>query len=153
MAERTDPFRNSNFILEIEGIQEAGFKECSGFGATVETVDYREGHDNQPAADVNTLRKLPGMTSYDNITLKWGLTDDNRLYSWFRRVSQGAEERKSGSIVVHDTQGNEKVRWNFENAWPTKWTGPTLDAQANDVAIETLELVHEGIVMKTPAPT
>ena len=92
------------------------------------------------------MRKLPGLTKYDNITLKWGLTDSTRpLRLVPRRDTRRRSQRKNGSIVVLDLDGQEKVRWNFFNAWPAKWDGPDFSAKGNDVAIETLELAHEGI--------
>jgi phage tail-like protein len=136
---RVDPYRNFRFKVEIDGLLVGGFRECSGFGSNTEPIEYREGGDN------TTPRKLPGLTKHNNITLKWGLTDSHILYDWYRNIVDGRIERKGGSIILFDLEGNEKVRWNFENGWPTKLDGPNLDATANDVAIETLEIAHEGI--------
>jgi phage tail-like protein len=139
-GDRVDPYRNFNFRIEIGGITQAGFTECSGFGASNDPLEYREGTDRP------TVRKLPGMTKYPNVTLKWGLTDSRDLFDWFADVTKGKIERKSGSIVVVDFDGvTEKVRWNFYEAWPTKWDGPDFNAKGTDVAIDTLELAHEGI--------
>ena len=140
MAERKDPYRNFNFVVEIDGIKQAGFSDCSGFGASTDPIEYREGGDN------TTVRKMPGVTKYTNITLKWGITDSRELYDWYRDVVKGKVVRKTGSIVLYDVDGiTEKVRWNFVNAWPTKWDGPDFTAKGNDIAIETLEIAHEGI--------
>lgn len=140
MATRVDPYRNFNFIVEIDGIKQAGFSDCSGFGASTDPIEYREGGEN------TTVRKLPGVTKYPNITLKWGLTDSRELYDWYNNIVKGIVVRKTGSIVLYDLDGiTEKVRWNFVNAWPTKWNGPAFSAKANDISIETLELAHEGI--------
>jgi len=136
---RRDPFTNYNFLVELDGITRAAFQEASGFDSTIDVIEHREGGDNV------TPRKLPGMTKYSNISLKWGLTDDRELYDWHLRAVKGNIERKNGSIVLLDNQGNERVRWNFFNAWPTKWDGPDFNAEGNDVAVETLELAHEGI--------
>jgi phage tail-like protein len=141
MADRIDPYRNFNFVVEIDGIQQAGFTDCSGFGANTDPIEYREGGKN------TTLHKLPGQTKYPNIVLKWGLTDSRELYDWYGDVVRGKVRRANGSIVVYDVDGvTEKTRWNFFNAWPTKWDGPDFSAKGTDVAIETLELAHEGIV-------
>jgi len=137
---RTDPYRNFCFLVEIDGITQAGFSDCSGFGASNDPIEYREGGENR------TVRKLPGLTKYTNITLKWGLTDSRDLIDWFQKTVNGEIERKNGSIIVLDLEGKEKVRWNFFNAWPTKWDGPDFSAKGTDVSIETLELAHEGIV-------
>ena len=137
---RTDPYRVYNFLVEIDGITRAGFRECSGLDTSNDAIDYREG------TDPRAVRKLPGMTKFTNITLKWGITDDAQLWQWRKTVMDGVVERKNGSIILLDDTGAEKLRWNFREAWPTKWTGPSLNATGNEVAIETLELTHEGLV-------
>lgn len=139
---RKDPFGNFNFRLEIGGFQRAAFHEASGFDSTIDVTEHREGGEN------TTVRKLPSLTKYSNITLKWGVTDDRELYNWHRQWVTGdaAAQRVNGSVVLLDRAGQEKVRWNFVNAWPAKWTGPSFQAEGNDVAIETLELAHEGVV-------
>jgi len=134
-----DPFGNYNFLVELDGITRAAFQECSGFDATIDVIEHREGGEN------TTLRKLPGMTKYSNIVLKWGMTDDIELYQWHRQAVQGNLQRKNGSIVLLDRTGSEVARWNFFRAWPTKYDGPDLNAEGNDVAVETLELAHEGV--------
>jgi phage tail-like protein len=136
---RVDPYRNFNFLIEIDGVSQARFAECSGFGASNDPIEYREGGENR------TVRKLPGLTKYPNIVLKWGETDSDELYKWFKNIVNGKVDRRNGSIILLDTEGNEKIRWNFFNAWPTKWDGPDFNAKGNDVAIETLELVNEGV--------
>jgi phage tail-like protein len=136
-----DPYRGFNFRLEIDGITRAGFRECSGLDATTDPVDYREGNEKG-----NIARKLTGLNKHANITLKCGITDDHCLWDWRKTVIDGKTDRKHGSIVLIDETGDgEKVRWNFVYGWPTKWTGPTLNATSNDVAIESIEIVHEGL--------
>jgi phage tail-like protein len=137
---RVDPYRNFNFLVEIDGITQAGFSDCTGFGANTDPIEYREG--GMPG---NTVRKLPGQTKYPNITLKWGLTDSRELYDWYLDVTKGKIERKSGSIVLIDLEGKEKIRWNFFEAWPTKWDSVDFSAKGTDVAIETLELAVEKV--------
>lgn len=134
---RVDPYRNFNFLVEIDGITQAGFSDCSGFGASTDPIEYREGGEN------TTSRKLPGQTKYPNITLKWGLTDSRELYDWYRDVTMGRVVRRNGSIILNDLDGHEVMRWNFFAAWPTKWDGPDFIAKGTDVAINTLELVVE----------
>lgn len=134
-----DPYNNYNFLVELDGVTRAAFQEVSGFDSTIDVIEHREGGEN------TTLRKLPGMTKYSNITLKWGITDDIELYSWHRQTIQGAVERKNGSIVLLNRAGEEVARWNFIRAWPTKYDGPDLNAEGNDVAIELIELAHEGV--------
>jgi phage tail-like protein len=134
-----DPFGNFNFLVEIDGITRAAFQECSGFDSSIDVIEHREGGGNV------TSRKLPGQTKYSNLLLKRGITDDKQLYEWHRRAIGGQVERKNGSIVLLDRGGTEVARWNFFRAWPAKWTGPSLTAEGNDVAIEQLDLAHEGV--------
>ncbi|MGV0025327.1 phage tail protein [Phormidesmis priestleyi] len=135
-----DPYRGFNFLVEIDGIAEAGFRECSGLDATTDAVDYREG------GDPNHMRKLTGLNKHSAITLKRGLTDSDKLWKWRQSVVDGKADRKNVSIVLLNEAREEKWRWNVRNAWPSKWTGPTLNATSNDVAIETLEIIHEEMV-------
>jgi phage tail-like protein len=136
---RVDPYRGFNFLVEIDGITRAGFQECSGLDSSTDLVEYREG------ADPNHKRKLTGLNTFSNITLKRGITDSDELWQWRQSAVNGVPERKNGSIILLDATGNEKVRWNFHNAWPTKWTGPTFNATDNNIAVETLELAHEEL--------
>ena len=136
-GQRVDPYLNFRFRVEIAGIQQAGFMECTGLGSQVEIVEYREGGD--PAV----VRKLPGRVLYPDIVLKWGITDSQELYQWHLQVIRGNLVRKDGAVVLLDSQGNAKLRWNFYSAWPSKWTGPTLNAKGNEVAIEELTLTCE----------
>jgi len=142
---RVDPARNFNFLVELDGIAQASFSECSGLSSTIEPVDYREGGDN------TTVRKLFGKTTYSDITLKRGVTSSLELWNWHYQAIQGDVDkiRKTGSIVLYDqANAKEVARWNFVNAWPTKWEGPSLNAAGKEVAIETLTIVHEGISRK-----
>lgn len=138
-GKRVDPYGNFNFLVEIDGITRAAFHDCTGFDSTIDVIEHREGGEN------TTSRKLPGLTKYGNITLKWGMTDDRQLYEWHREAVKGNVQRKNGSIVCLDRGGTEVTRWNFVNAWPSKYDAPDFNAEGNDVAIETLELAHEGL--------
>jgi phage tail-like protein len=134
-----DPYKGFRFRVEIHGIQQAGFSECSSVGSHIEVVEYREG------GDVASVRKLTGKTSYPDITLKWGMTDSQDLYAWHLQTVQGNIQRQDGSVVQLDDIGNEKLRWNFYKAWPSKWDGPAYSAKGNDVSIETLTLTCERV--------
>jgi phage tail-like protein len=137
----SDPYGNFNFLVEIDGIVRAGFREAGGLDSTVGVIEYREGGDNI------TNRKYPAQLKFSNVTLKWGMSDDTDLYDWHRQWATGdpAAARKNGSIVLLDRQGQEKARWNFFSGWPSKWTGPSFSAESNDLAIESLEIAHEGL--------
>ncbi len=136
---RNDPFRAYNFLVEIDGIARAAFRECAGLDSSQSAIDYREG--GEPLR----LRKLPGMNTFSNITLKWGITTDPEFWEWRKKAAEGRVERKNGSIVLLDDTGAEQLRWNFVDGWPIKWTGPTLNATGSEVAVETVEIVHEGV--------
>jgi len=136
---RVDPYKNFRFLVEIDGIVQAGFAECSGFGSNVEVVEYREG------GDAATVRKLPGKVSYPDITLRWGLTDARDLYDWHMSAINGSIERKNGSVILQDDQGQEKVRCNFFSAWPSRYDGPDFNAKGNDVAIDAITISCERV--------
>ena len=137
-ATRVDPYSSFLFRVELDGITQAHFRECSGLGSSVEVIENPEGGRAQ-------MGKLPGRVTYPNITLKWGLTDSTELYEWHRAALQGTIQRKSGSIVQLDGRGDEKARWNFVEAWPTKWDGASFNAGSSDLSVETLEIAHEGV--------
>jgi phage tail-like protein len=136
---RVDPYKNFRFLVEIDGIVQAGFSDVSGFGSNVEVIEYREG------GDVQSVRKLPGKVSYPDITLKWGITDSRELYDWHRAAVEGNVQRKNGSIILLDDAAQEKARWNFFEAWPSKWDGADFSAKGNDVAIDTLTVSCERV--------
>jgi phage tail-like protein len=136
---RNDPYRTHNFRIEIDGIDRAGFREASGLETTTAPIDYREGTMGL------SVQKLPGLVQQSTVTLRGGLTDDASLWAWRKSVIDGKVDRKNGSIVLLDEAGEEKLRWNFVEAWPSKWTGPALNATGNEVAIEALEITHEGL--------
>jgi phage tail-like protein len=139
-GQREDPFNATNFRVEIDGIAAAGFLAVSGIEADVIAADYRNGNDK-------TLnpRKLPGEAKYSNIALKRGLTSDLTLWKWMQDTLDGKLVRKNMSVVLLSDAGEEVLRFNFTNAWPVKWSGPNLNAETNEIAIETLEITHEGL--------
>jgi phage tail-like protein len=140
MAGRADPFRNFRFRVELDGITQAGFSEVSFGDTSTEATEYREG------TDPTHPRKLSGQTKYGNITLKWGITDSKELYDWYQKiVDKGAQgNRKNLALILVDEAGDDKVRWNIENAWPSKYDPPDFTAKGSDIAIETLEIVAES---------
>ena len=142
VGERKDPYRNFRFLLEIDGIEQACFSEVTIPDTSSDVVEYRDG------CEPTTVRKLPGLTKYGNVTLKWGITDSLELYEkWRKPVEEGKmkDARKNVAIILMDEEGNPAARWEFENAWPSKYDAPDLNAKGTDVAIENLEIVHEGM--------
>ena len=142
---RNDPYTAGNFLVEIDGISSTAFSEVSGLELSIDVVDYREGN-----ATGNNARKLPGLDRYSDVTLKRGLTQDASLWNWIKQVADGDISRATVSIVLLDQADNPVVRWRLRNAWPRKWTGPVLNAKSSEVAIESLEIAHEGLELVTP---
>ena len=139
MAERHDPYAQYNFLIEIDDLSVAGFTEVGGLTTESDAVDYREGSDD------NTIRKLPGLRKYTNITLKRGYTKNDELWQWRKTTIDGNTLRKSGAIVLLNEQRKEVMRWNFKEGWLAKWEGPSLNATTNEAAIESIEIIHEGL--------
>ena len=137
---RDDPYRNFNFLVEIDGSTAAGFSEADVPEGRIEAIAYREGTDKSSAA-----RLLPGRVEYGPLVLRRGFAGDAQLFEWWSSVADGNPDRRNVSVVLLDEQRQEVARWNLTRAWPTKWSGPALNAKGNEVAIETLELAHEGI--------
>jgi phage tail-like protein len=136
-----DPYRQYNFKLELDNSIQAQFRECTGLDSSQDVIDYREGTDK-----LLSLRQLPGLVKYSHITLKRGITVDNQaLWAWRSKAMDGKIERLDIAIVLLDDTGATVCRWELAAAWPMKWSGPELNATGNSVAIETIEIVHEGI--------
>ncbi len=140
-GKRIDPYRGFRFKVEIEGIQTAAFSEATVPDTSSDSVDYREG------TDPPHQKKLSGLVKYGNITLKKGLTDSMELYNWRKTVEQSgaAKARKNISLILVDEEGNNKARWDVVEAWPVKYDPSDFSAKGNEVSVETLEIVHEGI--------
>jgi phage tail-like protein len=141
---RDDPYTAYNFVVEIAGVDggaaHAGFSEVSGLAAEISVIEYREGNEK-----VNTVRKLPGLVKYPNIVLKRGATGDLTMWQWISQTIQGNVQRANGSITLLDDSRNPVLRWKFRRGWPCRYEGPSLAAKGNHVAIETLEICHEGL--------
>jgi phage tail-like protein len=136
----TDPYLVSNFRVEIDSIASATFSEVHGLDVSIDIVDYRTGTSLQ-----GTAEKLPGLVRYENITMKRGFTQNTDLWNWVKNILNGVSDKRSVSIVLQDAQHNDVLRWNVQNAWPCRWSGPALHAGSSEIAVETLEIAHEGI--------
>ncbi len=135
-----DPYRAYNFKLQIQGVTEGHFTECSGMDITVHPIRYREGGTSQ------VVRVVPGPVEYGDVTLRYGLTASRDLWLWFMTAVNGKVERKNVSILMLDSDGvSEVMRWDLINAWPMQWRGAALDAMYREVAVETLTLVFETL--------
>lgn len=140
-GQRKDPYRNFRFLVEIDDIIQAGFSEATIPDSTQDPIEYREG-DDPP-----TAQKIPGLIKYGNVTLKWGITDSLELYDWRKMVERGKtkDARKNMAVILMDEEGNSAARWEFTDAWPSKYDAPDLNAKGTDIAIENLEIAHEGM--------
>ena len=122
-----------SFQLELEGVSRASFVTARGLGGSRRAFMYREGGAAAP-------RQFRGSFEFSNLILERGVTRDSSLFDWFR-----SGEPRSGAIVLLGGDGRELVRWTFARGWPCAWEGPGLDAAASTLAIERIEIRHEGI--------
>lgn len=130
-----------NYEVTIDGKTVGCFSEISAPDISSAPIEYREGN-----FAVNTVGKQPGLVKYGNVTLKWGLTDSRDLYNWMKEVEGGTINRKTVVISLLDDAHAEVARWTVISAWPAKYTAPDFNATDNEVAVETLELAHEGVM-------
>jgi phage tail-like protein len=130
----------SQFSLEIDGIEIGRFTGCSGLAVEFEVVEekYTDATTGTPRS-----HKRPGRVKYGDITLKRGLSASKTLTDWTQKVIDGQVEYKTGSIVVYNAADKEVDRWNFENAWPSKWSASDLSADSDDVMIEEVTLSND----------
>ena len=130
------------WYLEIDGITEGAFREVGGLDSETEVIEHRVTGKGGNLI----VHKVPGALKWSNITLKRGITDSMDMWQWRKVVEEGnmPEARKNGTITMYNQKGDPIARWNFINAWPSKLTGPSANAANNEVAIEELEITHEG---------
>lgn len=140
MADIIYPYKKFNYRVLINNSEEAGFSEVSAPDISSDPVEYREGN----MAGI-TPGKQPGILKYSNVTLKRGTTDSQVFVEWMKTVQEGKVERKTVVITLLDDTMAEVASWQLEKAWPTKYTAPDVNATSNEVAIESLELVCEGV--------
>ena len=142
---RDDPYPAFNFEVTITGISEDGhavkgsFAEVSGLDVEVNAIEYRNGSE-----DI-TVRKIPGLKKFSNIILKRGWIGDLAFWNWLNSVLKGQVIRADGTITLLDESRQPVMRWKFRRGWPCRWQGPRLVADTNDLAMETLEICHEGL--------
>jgi phage tail-like protein len=138
---RVDPYVAFNYLVEIAGVRAGGFSEISGLDVEVQPIDYRNGDEDF------VVRKLPGIKQFPNIVLKRGIIGELDIYEWVQQGAQGDVDRREGAIVLRDEQRNEVMRWRFVRGWACKYTGPSLMGSSNEVAFESIEICHEGLVV------
>ncbi|MEM7231816.1 MAG: phage tail protein [Planctomycetota bacterium] len=125
--------RSDCFLVEVDGVSRAGFARCSGLEATRNVFRYREG-------GLGSVRNFPGDLSFPAVILERGVASDRELWDWFQDG-----DLRDVFIVLIDAQGTERQRWRLDSAYPVRWSGPELDANATAVAVEQMEIVHEGL--------
>jgi len=142
---RDDPYPSCNFEVVIPGVSDDGravrgsFAEVTGLGVEIAPIEYRNG------AEDSTVRKIPGLRKFPNLVLKRGVIGDLAFWNWLVAAMNGNVRRDDGSILLLDERRSEVLRWNFRRGWPCKWSGPALNARQNEIAMETLEICHEGL--------
>jgi phage tail-like protein len=139
-VQRDNPYPNFNFSVDIgASVGEIGFAGAEIPAAEIGVIEYREGADRASA-----VRKLPGRVSYGNVVLHRGIDGGRSLWEWFKAVRDGDLQRRNVVITLHDERHESVQRWLLRDAWPVKYVTSDLNAQGNEVVIETLELAHEG---------
>jgi len=134
-----------NFLLEVQGIISdnkiivGGFKSMSGMDSETEIVEFKQGNDT-------VVRKKPGRTTYANIVLERGYTATDDLWTWRQNIENGKIDRRSGSIIILDQDGQTEVaRYNFYEGWPCKWYVPDMNSDSSAMAIEKIEIAVEKV--------
>ena len=142
-ATRQDPLTSFHFGLEVQGAVTGYFTECSGLGSENDIIEQKVVNEK----GVEIVMKIPGRLKWGDVTLKRGITQDMAIWDWRKQVEDGKvnDARKSGSIIMFDQELKEVARWTFNNAWPSKVSGPSLKSDSNEIGIEELTLAHEYI--------
>jgi phage tail-like protein len=136
---RLDPYFDFNYLVEIDGLLTGGFSKVDGLGGRIEVETVHDGGNHQGP------RHQLGETTWDNIVLSHGLAEIDTLWNWFEATARGVIRRKSGTIILLDRKLVPVTLWNFRDALPVVWTGPSLDATSSQIAVERVELVHRGL--------
>ncbi|NES69324.1 MAG: phage tail protein [Okeania sp. SIO2D1] len=134
-----DPYMSYNFAVEIGGVIVAGFSEVSGLSSEIELESYEEGGLN------GYVHKFPKHTTYPNLVLSRGLVNIDLFYIWYQATSQGLIQQLNGTILLLNSQQLPVMWWTFKRAYPVKWEGPQFNASNDEIAVERIELVHQGI--------
>ena len=144
MAEYEDPLVGFHFGVEIQGMVTGFFTEVSGLGSEQEIIEQKAVTPDGK----QVVQKIPGRLKWEDITLKRGITSNMDIWNWRKQVEDGDIDsaRSNGSIVMYDQTLSEVARWNFENAWPVKVSGPQPKSDSNEISIEEMVITHEYIV-------
>lgn len=139
------PYPLPGFRFQVNwGANAIEFSEVTGLNFEIQILEYRHGSHS----DYSTL-KMAGLRKYGNITLKRGtFKGRNEYYEWYKTFKMHKPERRDVTIMLLDEEGSWVVKWNLRAAWPTKITSSDLKASGNEIAIESIELAHEGMVIE-----
>ena len=142
MADHEDPLVSFHFAVDIQGVVQGFFTECSGLGSETEIVEHKVVKDG-----VEVVMKIPGRLKWEYIVLKRGITSNMDIWTWRKQVETGdvSGARRDGSIVMFDQTLSEVARWNFIRGWPSKVTGPSVKSDSNEIGVEELTITHEYI--------
>ena len=139
-----DPLGAYHFEVDWGGTR-IGFSAVSGLEIETEVIEYREGSSPEYGS-----RKLPGRPRYRNLVLKRGMVPgDNEFFQWLRTIELNRVERRDLTISLLNEEHSPAVMWRAKRAFPVRLSGPDLSATESQVAIETLEVAHEGLVVET----
>lgn len=140
------PLPKFYFMVDWGDQTDIPFQEVSGLDTESQPIEYR--HGNSPK--FSTI-KMPGMIKDGNITMKKGVfVNDNMFWDWYSQIKLNTIERITVTIKLLDETGSPTMVWTLENAWPTKITGTDLKSDGNEVAVETIEIAHEGLTIANP---
>lgn len=139
LGRRLDPYFGFNYLIEIDGLLTGGFSQVEGLGGRIEVENVRDG------GSLGAPRQQLGGTTWDNLVLTRGLVEIDTLWNWFEATARGVIKRKSGTIVLLDRKQLPITMWNFRGALPVHWSGPSLNATSGELAVERLELAHQGL--------
>ena len=137
------PLPKFYFVVDLGDGMNTSFQEVSGLDTESQPIKYRDG-----TSKVFSTIKMPGIVKSGNVTLKKGVfAKDNQFFDWYKGIKMNVIERKTVTIKLLDETGSPTMVWTLQNAWPTKVTGTDLKSDGNEVAIETIEIAHEGLVI------
>lgn len=144
MTDIENPLVAFNFGLEIEGKLSGYFTKVSGIGSESEVVEHKVVNSE---TGETIIQKIPGRLTWTNITLSRGVTSNIDVWTWRQQIVDGKvdEARTNCSVIAYNQAGDEIGRWNLENAWPSKVTGPEMDSGGANLMVEEMTIVHEGI--------
>ena len=143
-SEKLWPLSKFYFTVDLGGgMQNASFQEVSGLDVEAQIIEYRHGDSK-----IFSNQKMPGLVKFGNITLKKGiLAKDNQFFAWYSTIKMNTVKRSTVTIKLLDEGGNPTMTWTLQSAWPTKISGTDLKSDGNEVAVETIEIAHEGLVI------